>query len=536
MASLTTENNKKKYNNMENLKIEQIHHVAYRCNNCKETVDWYKKVLNMDLTVAISEDRVPSTKDPNPYMHIFLDVGRGNILAFFELPNSPKMDLPVCGANTPVWVQHIAFQVSNESELLIWKKKLESFGIDVLGVTNHGIIKSIYFFDPNGHRLELTCWTSTPKQMAQLKEIAYPMVKEFSKTGIVSRQAQWLHADEFNPTGLKGISFVMFSNIGDKELLPNLFRRFGFSKTFCHKTLRIDQWTQGNINLLVDHESEFGLEFSKKHGPSIPAIGWLFNDANNAFEIAVSRGARPYEGSTPFDQSKAIYGIGDSLIFFFQVDGPNSISNYFIPNNESAEVNEDIGFEYIDHMTNNVEMGQINKWSNYYKDIFGFTEYRQFNIRGKETGLLSYALKSPDGSFCIPINEGTEEKSQIVEYLREYKGEGIQHLAFHTKDIITSMEKVSENIKFLTIDDAYYDGIFERVSNVKEDHGKIKDLQILVDNDGSQDGSGGYLLQIFTKEIIGPIFIELIQRENHGGFGEGNFGALFRSMEKEQGL
>lgn len=188
---------------MENLKIEQIHHVAYRCNNCKETVDWYKKVLNMDLTVAISEDHVPSTKETNPYMHIFLDAGRGNILAFFELPNSTKMDVPICGANTPVWVQHIAFQVSNESELLMWKKKIESLGIDVIGITNHGIIKSIYFFDPNSHRLELTCWTNTPEQMAELREIAYPMVTEFSKTGIVSREAQWLHAEEFNPTGLE---------------------------------------------------------------------------------------------------------------------------------------------------------------------------------------------------------------------------------------------------------------------------------------------------------------------------------------------
>jgi len=366
-----------------------------------------------------------------------------------------------------------------------------------------------------------------------LKEIAYPMVIEFSKTGRVSKAAEWLHADEFNPTGLEGISFVMFSSIGDDELLPNVFRSFGFSKRFCHKTLRINQWTQGGINLLVDHESEFGLEFSRKHGPCIWAMGWLFQDASKAFEVAVNRGAKPYEGPTVFNGSKAVYCIGGSLLFFFQADGPSSLSNYFTPIvDENAEMNEDAGFEFIDHVTNNVETGQMNKWSDYYKNVFGFTEYRRFNIRGKHTGLQSYALKSPDGSFCIPINEGTEEKSQIVDYLRRYKGEGVQHLAFHTKDLIGSIKKVAKQIQFLDIDDEYYKGIFERIPVVKEDPGDLKDLQILLDNDGSRRNDG-YLLQIFTREIIGPIFIELIQRENHSGFGEGNFGALFRSMERE---
>ena len=184
---------------MENLKVQQIHHVAYRCNSCKETVDWYKKVLNMDLTVAISEERVPSTKEYSPYMHIFLEAG-SNILAFFELPESPKMTLPICGPNTPAWCQHIAFQVSSENELLQWKENIEKLGIDVVGVTNHGIIKSIYLFDPNGHRLELTCCTGTPSQMAQLKEVAYPMVTEFSENGRVSKVTEWLHTDEFNRT------------------------------------------------------------------------------------------------------------------------------------------------------------------------------------------------------------------------------------------------------------------------------------------------------------------------------------------------
>ena len=161
------------------MNIQQIHHVAYRCNDAKETVEFYQRVMNMDFLVAISEERVPSTKAPDPYMHIFLDAGRGNILAFFELPNSPSMGKD---PNTPDWVQHIAFQVENEEALLKAKNEIEAYGIDVVGPTNHEIIKSIYFFDPNGHRLELTTVTGTPEMMRELRELAPIMIDEWSKT------------------------------------------------------------------------------------------------------------------------------------------------------------------------------------------------------------------------------------------------------------------------------------------------------------------------------------------------------------------
>lgn len=176
------------------IKIKQIHHVAYRCHNAKETVEFYQKYLNMELTVAISESHVPSTKEPNPYIHVFLDAGMGNILAFFELTGEKDMGRDT---NTPAWVQHIAFQLESEEALRSAKIDLESKGLDVLGITDHGIFKSIYFFDPNGHRLELTCLTSSEAQMKKLKEIAPGMLEEWDKTKTPPKDAAWLHEQEF---------------------------------------------------------------------------------------------------------------------------------------------------------------------------------------------------------------------------------------------------------------------------------------------------------------------------------------------------
>ncbi len=177
------------------INIEKIHHVAYRCKNAKETVEFYQNKLNMDLLVCIAEDKVPSTKEPNPYMHVFLDAGAGNILAFFEITGEKEMGRDL---NTPQWVQHIAFQVKDEDALKEAKKDLEKKGLDVLGITEHGIIRSIYFFDPNGHRLELTCVTGSIEQMRNLKEIAPKMLNEWDQTKTPPRQAAWLHEEEFN--------------------------------------------------------------------------------------------------------------------------------------------------------------------------------------------------------------------------------------------------------------------------------------------------------------------------------------------------
>ena len=172
--------------------LKRIHHVAYRCIDAKETVDWYARMLGMTFTTAFAEDKVPSTGEDDPYMHVFLDCGGGNVLAFFELPNQPAMGRD---AYTPAWVQHIAFEVEDEAALLAAKAHLEAQGVDVLGPTWHGVFKSIYFFDPNGHRIELAANIGTAEQYAELKRVAPLMLEEWSRTKRAPRHAQWLHEE-----------------------------------------------------------------------------------------------------------------------------------------------------------------------------------------------------------------------------------------------------------------------------------------------------------------------------------------------------
>lgn len=330
-----------------------------------------------------------------------------------------------------------------------------------------------------------------------------------------------------NPCGLQGIAFVEFVS-PDPDQLHELFLAFGFSRLRRHATQAIDHYRQGDIHLFINREpGSFAADFAALHGPSICSMGWRFEAPPQAFEVAVSRGARPYPKGPVFGAAPALYGIGDSLIHMV-ADGDGFLADFVeLPAPDRVEGK---GFKAIDHLTNNVVKGTMETWSNFYKEVFGFTEVRYFDIRGAQTGLTSYALRSPDGSFCIPINEGSEEKSQIEEYLREYNGPGIQHLAFTSDDLLASLEALDRDvIETLDIDDAYYDEVFDRVPGVTEDHDRIKRLQVLVDGDEE-----GYLLQIFTRNVIGPIFIEMIQRKNHTSFGEGNFSALFRSIERDQ--
>ena len=340
-----------------------------------------------------------------------------------------------------------------------------------------------------------------------------------------------------NPLGLEGIEFTEFSS-HDPESLHELFLAFGFSRIMRHKEKSIDLYRQGEITFFLNSEPQtFGHKFYEAHGPCVSAMGWRFTDAKAALEGGVENGAEMATelGDYTRDGNEilAIKGIGDSLIYF--VDNyQNTEALYkelgFVPHPEPVQT-ESLGFQFMDHLTNNVFEGTMKTWSDFYKNVFGFTEVRYFDIRGVKTGLTSYALRSPDGSFCIPINEGSEKKSQINEYLDEYKGAGVQHIALHTNDIIDTVSKLvaKGQVETLDIDDQYYQEVFERVPNVTEDHKKLQDLQILVD--GNEEG---YLLQIFTKNVIGPIFFEIIQRKNELGFGEGNFGALFRSIERDQ--
>lgn len=332
-----------------------------------------------------------------------------------------------------------------------------------------------------------------------------------------------------NPLGLVGIRFVEFAD-KDPAKLQSLFRDFGFSKTARHGTLNADLYRQGEIEFLINYAPDsYAAKFRDAHGPSISAMGWQFKNPREAFRKAVANGALPcWEADYHLangEKIPAIYGIGGSLIYFVG----NGETMGFLPLQDPEKV-EDKGFYLIDHLTNNVAKGTMADWAKFYKDIFGFSEVRYFDIKGQKTGLTSFALRSPCGTFCIPINEADEAKSQINEFLVEYNGPGIQHLAFLTKNLLGSLEKLKgSRIETLDIEAGYYEKAFQRVPGLKEDKKTIQDFNVLVDGDNE-----GYLLQIFTKKLVGPIFIELIQRENHLSFGEGNFQALFDSIERDQ--
>jgi 4-hydroxyphenylpyruvate dioxygenase len=346
-----------------------------------------------------------------------------------------------------------------------------------------------------------------------------------------------------NPTGMTGISFVSFASPRPQEI-KDILHGFGFTSTHENRALHCDYFVQNNIHCFVHNESrtdakskapDHAIHFARDHGPCIPAMGWKFKNPTKAFEIAISRGAKAAQQSD-FKGANgkpihAIEGIGQSLIYFME-DRPlgEFVESMGFSRKDNPMRVPNLGFEEIDHLTNNVPKGTMHSWADFYKSVFGFTEVRYFDIRGAKTGLTSYALRSPCETFCIPINEGTEETSQINEYLRDYKGPGIQHLAFTTSNIISSIRQLKNNkVVTLDIDQEYYREVFNRVPNVTENQQDLRDLQILIDGDET-----GYLLQIFTKTIIGPIFIEIIQRKNHQSFGEGNFGALFRTMERDQ--
>lgn len=334
-----------------------------------------------------------------------------------------------------------------------------------------------------------------------------------------------------NPCDLRGIRFVELAS-PDPEAIHRLLLGFGFSRTRRNSDLDIDLYEQGSITMLL-HRHAIGRAgaFAAAHGPSICAMGWRFGDARDGAAIAIARGARPVVGDllcADGTHVPAITGIGGSLIYFVD-DRDRWDALGFAPLARPDRVAPK-GFVAIDHLTNNVPRGELGRWAAFYERIFAFTQVRYFDIRGVKTGLHSFALRSPCGTFCIPINEGTETRSQIDEYLEAYRGPGIQHLAFLTDDILGSLRALEGTpIEFLDIDDDYYREVFDRVPNVREDHAEIARRNVLVDGDAQ-----GYLLQIFTKNLIGPIFIELIQRHNHLSFGEGNFGALFRSIERDQ--
>ena len=335
-----------------------------------------------------------------------------------------------------------------------------------------------------------------------------------------------------NYLGLRGIEFTEFAS-ADTDYMAQVFKAFGFSKTRQFKGKAIDYYNQHDIHFLLNRErTGFSAEFAKQHGPAICSMGWRVDNAVEARRIAIERGARGADPASTDLPYPAIYGIGDSLIYF--IDRYSATDSIYLTDfelHDEPNIVEDLGFTCIDHLTNNVVKGTMHQWADFYKNVFGFTEVRYFDIKGQQTALLSYALRSPDGSFCIPINEGKgDDRNQIDEFLRDYNGPGVQHIAFLTDDILASLDKLDHSvIDTLDIHDNYYEQVFDRVPHVKECKKRIKDHQVLVDGDEQS-----YLLQIFTKNLFGPIFVEIIQRVNNLGFGEGNFQALFESIERDQ--
>ncbi len=339
-----------------------------------------------------------------------------------------------------------------------------------------------------------------------------------------------------NPAGTDGFEFVEFAHPNTEELHP-LFAKMGYIHTATHKTKAIELWQQGDITYVINNEpGSHATRFVAEHGPCAPSMAWRVVDAQHAFDHAVAKGAEPYTGTGKTMDVPAIVGIGGSLIYF--------IEDYYDTNPYNAEFNwvadthpEGVGFHYLDHLTHNVHKGNMDVWFKFYGDLFNFKEIRFFDIEGKYTGLLSRALTSPCGRIRIPINEDRGETGQIVEYLKRYKGEGIQHIAVGAKDIYDATDAIAANgIQFMKgPPKTYYDQSKSRVVGHEEPLERMMQHGIMIDGEGVVGGGETkILLQIFSKTVIGPIFFEFIQRKGDDGFGEGNFKALFESIEADQ--
>ena len=342
-----------------------------------------------------------------------------------------------------------------------------------------------------------------------------------------------------NPAGTDGFEFVEFAH-PDPIKLENLFQQMGYSEVARHRTKNISLFRQGQINYLLNREpGSHAARFVEAHGPCAPAMAWRVVDAQHALKRAVDLGASEYKGAGKSLDVPAVIGIGGSLLYFVDNYGAKG-SPYSREFEWLGEVNPKppgVGFFYIDHLTHNVMRGNMNTWYKFYAQTFNFREIRFFDIAGKHTGLTSRALTSPCGKIRIPINESADEKSQIEEYLRRYKGEGIQHIAVASNDIYASTDAIAENgLEFMPgPPDLYYAQSFARVHGHSEPIERMKKHGILIDGEGVVDGgTTRILLQVFSKTLIGPIFFEFIQRKGDDGFGEGNFKALFESIEADQ--
>ncbi len=341
-----------------------------------------------------------------------------------------------------------------------------------------------------------------------------------------------------NPLGTDGFEFVEFTS-PEPERLKSLFEIMGFSAVAKHRSKNVLRLRQGDINFILNMEaSGQPADFRQIHGPSANAMAFRVTNAAKALEMAIARGAKAVVGPVgPMELNiPAIEGIGGSNLYLVDRYGAQEIYDVdFVPLPGAAEAmaQNDIGLTYIDHLTHNVFRGNMVKWANFYERIFNFREIRYFDIEGAQTALISKAMTSPCGKIRIPLNESQDDHSQIEEFLRDYHGEGIQHVALGADDIFQAVEAMRDRgVKFQDSPDTYYEQLDVRVPGHGENIQRLKADKILLD--GAPTAGQGLLLQIFTENMIGPIFFELIQRKGNEGFGEGNFKALFESIELDQ--
>ena len=353
-------------------------------------------------------------------------------------------------------------------------------------------------------------------------------------------------ADLFdNPAGLDGFEFIEFS-APEKGHLEKVFETIGFTKVARHRSKDVELWRQGGINLITNYEPKSpAWYFSREHGPSACGMGFRVRDARKAYDHLLKQGAEPVEMRTgPMElHIPGIRGIGNSIIYLIDRydTGKNELSIYdidfeYLPGVDSQP--NGAGFKLIDHLTHNVYGGRMKYWADYYEKLFNFREIRYFDIKGEYTGLTSKALTAPDGKIRIPLNEeGEGGKGQIEEFLREFNGEGIQHIALICDDLVACWDKLKANsVPFMTAPpETYYAMLHERLPGHGQPVDELKTRGILLDGT-TEGGEPRLLLQIFAQAQVGPVFFEFIQRKGDykDGFGEGNFKALFESMERDQ--
>lgn len=339
-----------------------------------------------------------------------------------------------------------------------------------------------------------------------------------------------------NPAGTDGFDFLEFCT-NDPDTLKNQFLQMGFRAIAQHRNADVTIYQQNDIRFMINTtQGSMAQQFADLHGPSVCAMGFRVKDAQKAFQHCLANGAIPYQPSKRHQiyDIPAIYGVGNSLIYF--VEYTERTANYakdfqFTHSPSSNQTGH--GLMLIDHVTHNLQRGHMTEWADFYTRLFNFCEIRYFDIEGKLTGLKSKAMTSPCGKIRIPLNESSDDHSQIEEFLRDFRGEGIQHIALSTHDIYQSVSELkAQGIPFLDTPDTYYDLIEKRLPNHNENIQELKKLRLLIDGETREHKK--LLLQIFTKNMLGPVFFEIIQRKGDEGFGEGNFRALFESIELDQ--